>query len=197
MRNTYYIQPSHIVAVAISLLLLGLGIFKVYVGAQYAALGFFILIPCVWFTAISGIDFWFDHVIKTGSVIALTITSISMIAVVETSPVFDRNYQDKNFDLFREALYRAKCQNQPNEQRRAIWHKLKDQLMVMCVSQGHFDMLNLGFDLAKAAKLDPISSTIDSINNDFFREKTITCQDIARQMEAICPNSLMSLRSLN
>ena len=127
---------------------------------------------------------------ETSSAIGLIITAVSIFAVLESSPVFDIKNQQKNTDLFEQSFFSARCLAQPDEGKRAKWHQLKDKLMVMCVSQGHFDMINLGFDLIKASRLDPISSTIDSVNNDFFSEKPITCQDIARQMEDLCPNSL-------
>lgn len=190
LTDSYGIRRSYLLAGIISFILFGLSIFKLYVGAKYAALGFFILIPCVYITATCGIRFWLDHVMETSSAIGLIITAVSIFAVLESSPVFDIKNQQKNTDLFYQSFSKARCLAQPDEEKRAKWHKLKDKLMVMCVSQGHFDMINLGFDLIKASRLDPISSTIDSVNNDFFREKPITCQDIARQMEDLCPNSL-------
>lgn len=190
LTDIYGIRRSYLLAGIISFILFGLSIFKLYVGAKYAALGFFILIPCVYITAICGIRFWLDHVMETSSAIGLIITAVSIFAVLESSPVFDIKNQQKNTDLFEQSFFSARCLAQPDEGKRAKWHQLKDKLMVMCVSQGHFDMINLGFDLIKASRLDPISSTIDSVNNDFFSEKPITCQDIARQMEDLCPNSL-------
>lgn len=56
-----------------------------------------------------------------------------------------------------------------------------------CVRQNIVDVQTITVNLSKALYLDPVTSTIDSIYSEFGGKNEVTCGEMAKQLDSLCP----------
>ncbi|WP_318471209.1 hypothetical protein [Photobacterium leiognathi] len=123
---------------------------------------------------------------------ATAICALSIAHVVSTSSFFDFDSVKRDQKMFSKAINIRYCpqENQPNEALRQSFAKLHESLIEQCATQHLQDAQKFIFDIQKARFLDPATGTVDTVYSQLVDKEKITCIDVARQLNEICPNIL-------
>ncbi|EOD6260103.1 hypothetical protein ACJZR1_003800 [Vibrio parahaemolyticus] len=120
------------------------------------------------------------------------ITALSVAHVISTSDFLDIDSMKKDQKIFAKAINIRYCpsENQPDEQLRQSFAKLHESLITQCANQHIQNAQKFIFDIQKARYLDPASGTADTVYSQLVGKEQITCVDVAKQLNEICPNIL-------
>lgn len=119
---------------------------------------------------------------------------VGFAAALTASPIFNYSSTRTDLSLMTQSITNKNCpyEKQPDAKKRDEYYKLNEILFEKCVLQNNRDQLDLVINIAKARYLDPVAGTIDSLYNDLYAsEKPLTCQQIAKIMDSLCPNHLI------
>ncbi|MCL1119185.1 hypothetical protein N7V09_19300 [Shewanella seohaensis] len=119
---------------------------------------------------------------------------VGIIAAIIASPIFDFSSTKTDLSLMTQSITNKNCpyEKQRDVQKRNEYYNLNEILLKKCALQSNRDQLEFVINISKATYLDPVTGTIDSLYNDLnLREKPMTCQDIAKIMDSLCPGHLI------
>jgi hypothetical protein len=174
-------------AIAPALGLFGYSLYKLFCGQYFLTIALFLTMCLLLWWALLGCNAIFEN--NTTKILGGAITVFSLLHVFATSPALDPKNEQNNIDLFVKSLETNSCSEnqQLNERKRDAFNNLKDLMLKKCAVQGTKDLLNLTTDLNKALRLGPVTGTADTIYGDLAKKKNVTCQDIAKQLDSLCP----------
>ncbi|ASJ38442.1 hypothetical protein [Vibrio vulnificus] len=117
---------------------------------------------------------------------------LSVAQVVSTSKFLDFDSVKKDREIFSKAINIRYCpqENQPDEKLRQAFSKLHNSLIMQCATQHIQNAQNFIFDIQKARLLDPATGAVDTIYSQLVDKEKITCMNVAKQLNEICPNIL-------
>lgn len=167
--------------------LFGYSLYKLSCGQYFLAIALLLTMCLLLWIALLGRDAIFES--NVTRVLCGVISVFSFLHVFVTSPALDPKNEQKNLDLFVKSLETSSCSEnqQPDESKRSGFNNLKDVMLRKCAMQGSTDLLNLTTDLNKALRLGPVTGAIDTIHGDLANKNDVTCQDIAKQLDSLCP----------
>jgi hypothetical protein len=171
----------------IALTLITFSIFEFIDGFVFSGLALILTAILSAWIIITGIS---EHIKNDGTkFVILIITGLSIAQVIQSSSLFDFDQAQKNADLLTQSIEVGYCtiENQPNEKLRQAFDKLKDVLMEKCAIQNYDNAADFIINIQKARLLDPATGAIDTIYNQLKGKKNITCIDIAKQLNELCP----------
>jgi hypothetical protein len=181
------LKAKLIIAVSVVIGLLLFAIYGLFLGAYFltaSTLLTMVLMVSLVLLGRDGIEErWFLAIIPVG------VMFLSFLHVVSNSPVTDSVTQVRYYELFKKSLEIQYCpaEIQPNEEKRIAFKRLNLAMAEKCVLQKYVDMQNLVFDLSKVIYLDPAAGALDSIYTEFKGKQSLSCLDIAAQLNALCP----------
>jgi hypothetical protein len=182
----------YITFILFEVLLLFLGIKKVIVGE--VSLGIIYFLTAVYLP----VSYWLKNnpfnLHSIGGIVFVAITTpLGFHAVWQASPLSKPNSVKTDLSLLTQSITRKNCpfHRQPNAEKRNKHYKLNERLFHQCAIQSYQNELYLVVGFAKNQYFDPMVGTLESMHSDLFpSEKPQSCQDIAEEMEKLCPGNL-------
>ena len=166
-------------------------IYQIVIGAYFLALAILFILFAAIVVYLTGIEeakeSWLVRVF------CLLAAVLTIAQVLYSSPASNLKESGANSDLFLQILFNTDfCpyENQPDGAKRALFKDLAQQAASKCLLQNNHDMSNLAFDLGKAVYLPPAVGLADSLHNDFLKNVPVRCIELARQLDALCPDIL-------
>ena len=170
--------------------ILAYGIYQLFMGSPLLFVATCLFAVIVFLVIFCGFDIFDGNI----SMLSTLIVVFTVVHVVRSSNAPDIENTKKQYSLMMQSVESGFCpiRNQPDERKRTAFEQLKDTLFVSCALQNNRDITALTVDLTKAVRLDPLTGTLDSLYNDFIKEKdmTPTCLEIAQEMDRLCPGLL-------
>ncbi|MGF1693930.1 hypothetical protein [Photobacterium kagoshimensis] len=176
--------------IAITLILLIFSIYEIFLDAPFLALTFFFTAILTPWTIFAGLESIFKSEFTKMMVILITFSSIAH--AFDSNNLTKSGYIKDNVELFSKSLRIKNCpyDAQHDDKKRLAFNKLKKVLVTTCGMQNYADLTLLTSDLVKARYLDPATGALDSIYNELTKKDIVTCKDVARQLEVLCPGQL-------
>jgi hypothetical protein len=122
--------------------------------------------------------------------IALPLTSyLSYVDLFSTSSVFKSDKQAKNMDIVLQSNtnYYCSISAQPDRSKRSEFYKIRKNVELQCMLEPINDGINFVNDFYKIGTFGLYSSLADNIYKDSFKKDKISCEDLARRANKLCP----------
>jgi hypothetical protein len=181
------VRAKLLVAALIVLVLLSFSLYSAFTGKYLQSIAVLLaMILFVW-VLLFGFDSVQEHWFLASIPAVLTVFSI--FNAILSSPHSDHNRDKDNVHYFKIAMDAVSCSpdRQPDRERREAFNKMRVVLAEKCVRQNIVDVQTITVNLSKALYLDPVTSTIDSIYSEFGGKNEVTCGEMAKQLDSLCP----------